>query len=428
LISTKPAILVREDGLPTKTHSLILLDHVTTAGGKIMARVSIVKCSDYENADKAIGRSIDLLGGLESIVKPGDVVLIKPNIFIPRRPETGVNTDPRFVASLVRLIKKAGAKRVLVGENPALNFSNNQGRPVFRESGMEDVVLEAGGEIACFDEEEYVEVEIPGGKSPLAFEKLRLPKTLLDANVYVNVPKFKTHNTTLLTLCLKNQWGLLLSEDRMKSHREDIHQALADLLRVAKPNLSIIDGIVAMEGAGPGQGELVNLGLIFAGDDPVATDAVATSAVCIDPMDVKATRIAHRERLGCADLDMIEVLGESIESIRRPIKKPEPDVVGAYSNVIVYMGGGCGSWSGGCSSWVRCALDILNRDHVLDKLGIITIVQGFKTKVPAKLQGRVFVVGDCAEEHRKRGTFIPGCPPWQAVDEILKLKETLYKP
>jgi len=393
-----------------------------------MARVSIVRCPDYENADEAIGRSTDLLGGLESFVEQGDVVLIKPNIFIPRGPEAGVNTEPRFVASLVRLIKKAGARRVLVGENPALNFSNSQGRLVFRESGMEDAVQEAGGEIVCFDEDEYIEVEIPGGKSPLAFEKLRLPRTLLDADVYVNVPKFKTHNTTLLTLCLKNQWGLLLSEDRMKSHREDLHQALADLLRVAKPNLSIIDGIIAMQGAGPGQGELINLGLIFAGDDPVATDAVASAAVGIDPMDVKPTRIAHREQLGCADLNKIQIVGESIENVRRPIKKPEPDVVGAFPNVIVYMGGGCGSWSGGCSSWVRCALDILNRDMVLDKLGTITIIQGFKTKVPPKLEGKVFVVGDCAEEHKKRGTFIPGCPPWQVVDEILKLKESLGKP
>jgi uncharacterized protein (DUF362 family)/ferredoxin len=205
-------------------------------------------------------------------------------------------------------LKKIGCK-VLVGDSPCVwgGEIENTAR-VYEFSGIKRVCEEEGADLVTFDKRRW------RGKFPLT-------TWLDDCDYVVNMPKLKTHGLTFLTGAVKNLFGLVPGTYKMEMHKEYLDadsfaKILTEIYREVKPALTIVDGITAMEGNGPGtSGQLRNTGLIFAGSDCVAIDAVLAAVMGIKPPDVLTTRHAADEGLGLADMGAIDILGEKLENI-----------------------------------------------------------------------------------------------------------------
>jgi uncharacterized protein (DUF362 family) len=379
---------------------------------------------DILTVKEMIRETLDPLGGIGSIVHQGDKVLIKPNMVGAHKPEDGATTDPRVVAALVQLIREETKPRqIIVADNPYGTPDYSSAREVLRTTGIEEAAKKFGADVAYVDEGALVELDVPGAK---ALIKCKIPRVILDCDTYISVPKLKTHVMTTVTLGVKNQWGILDFQSRISCHKADLDQALVDILRIIKPDLTLIDGIIAMEGYGPDLGDLVrDMNVIIAGKDTVSVDAVATAVMGIPPMEVNTTRIAHAEGLGVGDLEAIDVRGKKIEEVKRQFKKPVGgwDIRGIFPNVTAYVGGACE----GCIAWIRDGLEQANAEGILPKMDSVTIITGRKTNLPSALRKPVFVVGDCAEEHKNKGYYLPGCPQWNFSRNFLEICKKLIE-
>ena len=362
---------------------------------------------DAQKIKEMIREAVDYLGGLSSIISPGDAVLIKPNLVRAAPPTAGITTDPRVVQAVIELVQEE-TETIFVGDQPF--GKKEKTRDVFKVTGIEKIVKKTKAKLVYFNEEVQLTKRVPNAR---ALFKCKIPKTVLNCDVYINVPKMKTHQMTGVTLGMKNQWGLIPFESRITAHKEDLHQAIADLLKIIKPDLTIIDGIIAMEGPGPSLGHLIkDMNVIIAGRDVVATDAVASKVMGIHPMEIRSIRIAHMEKLGLGTLKDIEIKGAPLTQVSREFEKADWDIRGIYPNVVPYVGGACM----GCMSWIHGGLRYLESIGLLPKLKQLTIIVGRNTNLPDEktlLSGKpVLIVGDCAEKHKDLGEYIPGCSPW----------------
>ena len=274
--------------------------------------VSVVKARNYNLAEliPAMRKSLDLIGGLNTIVKPGNKVFVKINHLPPSAPaERGIITNPIFVEAMLTLLKETGAV-ITIGDDI------DEGDDGFKISGFREMCEKLGVNLVNLRGAGFVEKSCNG----IILKNLYISKIVLDADVIINLPKFKTHSLTIFTGSIKNMFGIIPAGLRRKFHGEylrieDFSQMLVDLYVLATPQVTIMDGIMAMEGEGPGSGTMRNLGLILAGRDAVALDTVAGGIIGLKPGDVLTTRFAGERGLGINDLNRIEVVGEKFASL-----------------------------------------------------------------------------------------------------------------
>ena len=285
-------------------------------------QTSVVPCEDYqpEKVIQKVKGSITLLGGLDSFIKPGDRVLLKPNFLIGRTPEKCVNTHPSVVKAVASLVLSAGAQPV-IGDSPQLGSAVK----VAEKAGIVSVAQELGIEIVEF---EPVEVKHPAGKF---FKRFTVGKAVLEADAIINLPKLKTHTFTYLTLAVKNLFGCIPGQRKAQWHVKTAQQGityfarmLLDLCTLINPTLSIVDGIVAMEGKGPGFGDPRKVGLIISGTDAVAVDAVISKLIGVPPEHYPVLQRAIIDGYGTAELDDIVVRGKTIAEAAIPDFKLPP--------------------------------------------------------------------------------------------------------
>lgn len=275
------------------------------------SRVSLIKCLNYESAQvlAAVRRAVGLLGTISAYIKPGSKVLVKPNLLMAKEPETGITTHPEVVRAVIRLLKEIDCK-IFVGDSPsAFGKQIERVDDVYRITGMEAVCREEGVSLVKFEKRRW------RGKFPLT-------AALDECDHLVSIPKFKTHELMLLTAAVKNLYGLIPGTYKAELHKQHFSRAgfagiLADIYQEARPALTIVDGIVAMEGDGPGtSGKLRKTGLVLAGVDCVALDTVLALIMGIKPHEVLTIKEAGERRLGISDIDAIEVLGENLKDLK----------------------------------------------------------------------------------------------------------------
>ncbi|MGQ9721705.1 MAG: DUF362 domain-containing protein [Candidatus Jordarchaeum sp.] len=371
-----------------------------------MTMVSIAKS---DTASEAVRKAVKLIGGMEKIVNKGEKVFIKPNLVAPLTKESGAITDPEVTRSVIQLVREAGASSIMVGDAPFFFYKS---RRAFEVTGTQKVVEEEGVEAVYIDEDEYLEIESPKAK---LLNTIRLPKSLLNSDKFITVPKLKTHSMCRVSLAIKNQIGLLSPEQKQIYHRTDIHQKVVDVTLAAKPDLAIIDGLNALEGQGPTYGDPVDTGIIISGMDVVSVDSVGSIIMGFEPQEIPHIRLAALQGLGEMDLSKIEVKGESIDKVQKQFKRPLTDVMGVFPNVEAYVGCACNE---GCLAWTRVELDRLRKHGLVEKVGKVNLVIGHDVKVPERLEGRVYIIGDCAEDHKEKGIFVKGCPAFQILGKI----------
>jgi len=247
--------------------------------------------------DKALAE----LGGIQAFVKPGQTVVIKPNIGWNASPERGANTHPSIVGHLTALCLSAGAKSVIVFDNTC-----DQWQETYKNSGIEKAAKDAGAIVVNGkDETLYREVAIPNG---IKLKSAKVHSLILDSDVFINVPVLKHHQATLMTACMKNLMGIVW--DRGSWHRTDLHQCIADVLTLRKPALNIIDAYHPMVRNGP-RGktieDVVEMRTLLASTDIVAIDAAAAKLLGHTPSDITYVKIGHEMKLGRMDLENVDV-------------------------------------------------------------------------------------------------------------------------
>ncbi len=280
-----------------------------------MIKVSIVRCSHYNqgDVDKAIRQALNLIGGIEEVIKRGQRVLVKPNMLSARPPERAVTTHPSFLRAVVEMVKEAGAEP-LIGDSPG--GVNRDIAKFWEVCGYKEVSDITGAPLVNL-ERNLEEVEVPQGK---IYKRLHLPRLALEVDALISLPKLKTHNLTLYTGAVKNLLGLVPGLGKSEFHKrcpqpDEFGEAIVDILAAVKPKLSIIDGVVGMEGNGPVSDDLRNIGLILASTDAVALDTIVQAIVGLKPFDVPTTAAAVKRGLGIGDLGRIEVVGEPLEEV-----------------------------------------------------------------------------------------------------------------
>ncbi len=241
----------------------------------------------------------------------GRSVLVKPNLTDNMAAGTGVTTHLDLVASAVKCMVDSGAKEVVIGEGCATHV-----RPAYEGLGFYELGEELGIRVVDFAEDEAVDVEVP---EPLAVESFSIARTVLDSDFLVNLPVLKIHGgESQVTLCAKNMMGCIAG---IKSfmHR-DFNRKIIDLLKVVKPDLNIVDGIVGMEGQEI-HGTPVGANLLVAGRDFVAVDSVCSLIMGFSPGEVEHIRLAQEHGFGIADPDRITVHGLRVGEVRRHFER-----------------------------------------------------------------------------------------------------------
>lgn len=280
-------------------------------------QVAIVKAGSYNDNHvyKDIKNAVDLLGGINRFVKKGNKVLLKPNLLSAKPPEAGITTHPAVIKAVAKLVMDAGAIP-FIGDSPggrAINFEK-----VAAITGMKQAADELGIKLVEF--KNSMELSATNGG---IFKKLNVAKEAVDADVIINLPKLKTHVQMFLTLGVKNMFGCIIGLQKAQWHfkagvdRKYFAAMLVELYSLLKPSLTIVDGIVAMEGDGPGSaGKLRNLGLVFAGTDAVALDTVICNALSIKEEELPILAAAKEKGIGITEMEKIDVLGERLEDVR----------------------------------------------------------------------------------------------------------------
>jgi len=269
-------------------------------------RVALVKCNDYNHAPEAVAEGVELLGSAARFCDPGEGLLLKPNLLLGDSPKRGSTTHPAIFEAAARLFNEAGAE-LFYGDSPGF------GTPqlAVKSSGMESISRQFGMKLADFNE--MIEMPNPDG---FLIKQFQVAKGLKDVDGVINLPKFKTHALTRLTGGVKNLFGCLPGVQKSAFHArlaDERHFAdmLVDLAELIKPRLHIMDGVLGMEGNGPRNGQLRQVGVILLSTNPHALDHCAARIMNLDPDLVPTLKSAQARSL--LDPSQIEILGERLK-------------------------------------------------------------------------------------------------------------------
>ncbi|MFB3880203.1 MAG: DUF362 domain-containing protein [Armatimonadota bacterium] len=266
------------------------------------ASAPVIAVASKKDPARLVRAAVDALGGMRAFVKKGDDVLVKPNMGWARRPEQAATTNPEVVAEIVRLCREAGARRISVLDHAV----DRPDSLLLRMTGIADEAKKAGARVAMASSPTlYEKVELRGGKALRSADVMR---DLLRADVFINVPIAKVHNSTTLTLGMKNLLGIVW--DRGALHRSSsLDQAIVDLATQFRPHLTILDAVRILLTNGPkGPGRTEDRKIVVAGTDVVAVDAYGASLFGMKPSQIAHIKLAGASGRGEADLRRVRVV------------------------------------------------------------------------------------------------------------------------
>ena len=310
-------------------------DKEITAGSESPARstVALVRCESYEReaVESSVRRAVDILGGISVFVRPGDQVLLKPNLLAARAPEKRITTDPAIVRSVARLVLEAGGTPA-IGDSPALETLQR----VARKTGMREVAEELGLELV--DLVQPTPVSLRDGS---VFRNLEIAARALEADVVINLPKLKTHSQMLLTLGVKNLFGTVVAQRKAEWHymagvdRDTFASLHLDIYQAIRPALTILDGVWAMEGHGPANGRPRRANLIAAATEAVALDVSICHLLGVPLRSFPLYRAARARGIGETEVSRIAFRGDPPETFRmKDFEVPSLDSLGVLPGMF----------------------------------------------------------------------------------------------
>ena len=266
-----------------------------------MAKVMIHPAT-YETVRPAVERAFEIF----PLDLRGKRVLIKPNVLRASAAEEGIVTHPAVLRAVVEKVESMNPAEIVVGDNPGV-FCYGANEETFRKTGLMEAARGHYQNIGNDSEEVPFNAEF--------MPMVALSRIVLETDVIISLPKFKTHGLTVITGAVKNSYGFLPGAQKARLHKaagspERFHEAIVDVFRLRVPDFFLMDAVVGMEGNGPACQDLRDIGLIMASDNGVAMDAVMATMMGCEPGWLRFLRKAKEEGLGDYDLSTIDIVGE----------------------------------------------------------------------------------------------------------------------
>jgi len=253
-------------------------------------------------SEPEIGTLLSPLGGMGRFVERGDRVLLKVNLLSAREPEKAVTTHPKLVRAVAGAVKEAGGKPY-IGDSPSGRYSERALRKAYERSGLEAISKEEG--IPLNWDTGSQRVDLPDG---VRLKQSPVCNFVLNADKIIALPKLKTHSLQYMTLACKIMYGSIPGLTKAKYHarfpkRTAFADMMLDVTMFLRPELYIMDGILAMEGQGPGSGDPVRLGWLLAATDPVAMDIAVCRLIGVEPVAIPVLKRAKVRKLWPQDIE-----------------------------------------------------------------------------------------------------------------------------
>ncbi len=262
----------------------------------------LISPSSYHDCREAVDRAFEMF----SPDLAGKNVLVKPNVLRAAQPEEAITTHPSILQAVVERVEKEGPAGLVVGDNPGV-FSYGANEKSFATSGL----MEAAGKYYLNIGAEAVETPFNGKFAQF----VSVSPAVLQADVIISLPKFKTHGLTTLTGAIKNSYGILPGAQKAKLHAVAgdpwrFAELVVDVFGLRAPDFFIMDAIVGMEGNGPASKELRHIGKIIASDNAVAMDATVATMMGVEPGDLRFLQVAKERGFGDYDNQAIVITGD----------------------------------------------------------------------------------------------------------------------
>lgn len=376
--------------------------------------VSIVKGTD---ASSMVEEALSLLGGVTSLIRKGSTVVVKPNAGHPFPPETSINTSPAVVSAVIKELRKAQPKEIILAESSAVGCDTLESLEV---SGIGKAAEEAGVDRIIDIKREKDLIKIPIRDAVSDITSILLPRFLVEAEHIVSVPILKTHINMVFTNALKNMKGTVQDKIHFQMHQTNLAAAMMDLWSVIKADLSIADLIRPAEGFGPEGGLPAEFDCIVAGKDPVAVDATCCRMIGLDVDFVPYFDAANERGIGNFLEENIEIRGRTIKEVFKQLWIPYLGKgFDQWPEYNIYAEGACSS----CQGLLAYNMEKLKALGEYEKNAGVTIIIGHKKELPQGVNPKdLILVGNCTKKFRDKGIFCGGCPPgecfpgWSIID------------
>jgi uncharacterized protein (DUF362 family) len=350
----------------------------------------------------AVDRALALIGQ-DHCVRPGDRVLLKPNL------HGGPGfTSPRTIEALCRWSLDQGAGSVTIGDGGFWGMKD--GTAYFEHTGMADVARRTGADLVFFHSGKYRLHHLDSEAVPAT---IGVSEHLYDADVIINVPIPKTHFNTLITITLKNLKGCIRPVDKRRFHELDLHAALAAMNTLLAPlvTVNVLDGTTGYEGMGPGNADPFPWGLLAAATDPVALDATACRLMGLDPLQVRVITECVRLGVGVAEAAQIEIVGDAIADHARRFVRPHEALARAFPGLRIISDKACSV----CMESLFKGLELAKEQWGAGEG--LTLLIGAGDASEAEV-----LIGRCACAGHSGRRAVPGCPPKpsQICEELVK--------
>ncbi|VAW38537.1 Iron-sulfur cluster-binding protein [hydrothermal vent metagenome] len=276
--------------------------------------VSIIKCRGYEAGliRRAVEESIEKIGGVESFVRKGERLLLKPNMLAAKEVSAGVTTHPEVVRAVAQIVIDAGGVPV-IGDSPAMGSALKVGK----KCGILKVAEELSVEFVPLVTPVHVEAQ-----EGAVFKRLEIAKEALQVDGIINLPKLKTHAQMFLTMGVKNIFGCVPGKRKVQWHFsagiDSTHFAgmILDLYLYLQPRLTVMDAVISMEGNGPMSGEPRQTNFIAASPEAIALDRVMIEVLGRKVEEVPIIQNAAWRGIEAASMDNIKIHGDGMENFR----------------------------------------------------------------------------------------------------------------
>ncbi len=256
----------------------------------------------YENVRQAVDRAFEIF----PLTIEGKKVLLKPNVLRASESHEAIVTNPAVLAAVVEKVESMKPASIVVGDNPGV-VSYGANEESFTRTGL---MKAAKGYYQNIGTDAQ-----PVNFNPEYMSVVSVSQAIMEADIVISLPKFKTHGLTVMTGAIKNSYGFLPGAQKARLHKAAgsparFHDMIVDVFQIRIPDLFIVDAVVGMEGNGPASPELRDIGVVLASDNAVALDATIATMMGCDPAKLGFLQKARAVGLGDFDLDHNEIMGE----------------------------------------------------------------------------------------------------------------------
>ncbi len=353
-----------------------------------MSKVAISRVSNIKNT---LIKVLDDIGGLSNFIDKQDRIMLKPNL-------NGLEgfTNKDLTESLIQLLFDYGAADVFIAES---TFGDaNMTDMFFYKTGYLELAKKYNIEIVNLNRSEAIELKID---KPLITDSILIAKEVVKSDKIINLPNMKVHYATGVTLAMKNLKGLLVGDEKKRFHEIGLEKAIVDLNNTIKAHLHIIDCISCMEKMGPRGGDILELNLVIAGQNIAQVDYIGCKIMGFELNEVK--HLQEFIRMNNIILNNIEVIGNSIDDVKYPFKKPKLESI-VPNNINIHNKNACSA----CMNAVLLSCQLLQAN--LQKN--VDIYLGELLEFERKSDSLSIAFGNCCPKNAHFDKVIKGCPPY----------------